>query len=192
MDKLGMKVCQQYALKEYAENIILLDTGHAKLMGSFYPLDKLRKIKGFENARYEDPYSGGIGNSVRYLSVAPRENNMKVKGLKNLFCAGEKSGLFVGHTEAIVTGSLAGHNSVRAFLGIPLLQLPADIASGDLIAYANERISTPGGLKERFTFAGSDYFKRMKELNLYTTDRNVIKNKLERLNLLNIYSERLK
>lgn len=26
--KLGTKVCQQYALKEFAENIILLDTGH--------------------------------------------------------------------------------------------------------------------------------------------------------------------
>ncbi|MBB6623858.1 FAD-dependent oxidoreductase [Clostridium gasigenes] len=28
-DKLATKVCQQYALKEFAENIILLDTGHA-------------------------------------------------------------------------------------------------------------------------------------------------------------------
>ena len=28
-DKLTTKVCQQYALKEFAENIILLDTGHA-------------------------------------------------------------------------------------------------------------------------------------------------------------------
>lgn len=30
MDKLKAKVCQQYALKEFAENIILLDTGHAR------------------------------------------------------------------------------------------------------------------------------------------------------------------
>ncbi|MEG0295722.1 MAG: FAD-dependent oxidoreductase, partial [Clostridium sp.] len=28
-DKLNSKVCQQYALKEFAENVILLDTGHA-------------------------------------------------------------------------------------------------------------------------------------------------------------------
>ncbi len=28
-DKLNSKVCQQYALKEFAENIVLLDTGHA-------------------------------------------------------------------------------------------------------------------------------------------------------------------
>lgn len=192
MDKLGMKVCQQYALKEYAENIILLDTGHAKLMTPFYPLNRLRQIKGFENAKYEDPYSGGVGNSIRYLSIAPRDNYMQVNGIENLFCAGEKSGLFVGHTEAIVTGSLAGHNSIRSSLGIPLLQLPVAIASGDLIAHANERIATEEGLKERFTFAGADYFKRMKGLNLYTKDTKVIKNKLERLGLLNIYQERLK
>ena len=98
----------------------------------------------------------------------------------------------MGHTEAIVTGSRAGHNSIRAFLGIPFLQLPRLIASGDLIAYANEKISTTEGLKERFTFAGTNYFKRMKELNLYTTDSKIIENKLNRLNLLNIYSERLK
>jgi len=139
-DKLNIKVCQQYALKEYAENLVLLDTGHAKLMVPFYPLDKLRKIKGLENARYEDPYAGGRGNSIRYLSIAPRDNGMKVNGLDNLLCAGEKSGLFVGHTEAIVTGSLAGHNSIRLDLGMPLLKLPRNLASGDLIAYANEEI----------------------------------------------------
>ena len=44
IDKLKLKVCQQYALKEFAENIVLLDTGHAKLMTSYYPLNKLRKL----------------------------------------------------------------------------------------------------------------------------------------------------
>jgi hypothetical protein len=32
LDKLKTKVCQQYALKEFAENLILLDTGHVKLL----------------------------------------------------------------------------------------------------------------------------------------------------------------
>lgn len=103
LDKLKMKVCQQYALKEFAENVILLDTGHAKLMTSYYPLDKLRKIKGLENAKYVDPYSGGKGNSIRYLSVAKRKNDLKAIGLDNLFVAGEKAGLFVGHTDARTT-----------------------------------------------------------------------------------------
>ncbi|AKL95337.1 glucose-inhibited division protein A [Clostridium aceticum] len=191
MDKLNMKVCQQYALKEYAENLILLDTGHAKLMAPFYPLEKLRRLKGFENARFEDPYAGGVGNSIRYLSIAPRNNGMKVKGIDNLLCAGEKGGLFVGHTEAMVTGSLAGHNSIRVLLGMPLLELPRNLACGDLIAYANEEILKEEGLKRRYTFAGADYFKRMKELNLYTIDRTSLKNKIERMNLLNIYNEKL-
>ena len=97
--KLESKACQQYALKEFAENVILLDTGHAKLMTTYYPLEKLRKIKGLEHAKYVDPYAGSKGNSIRYLSVAPRTDDMKVNGVDNLFCAGEKSGLFVGHTE---------------------------------------------------------------------------------------------
>jgi hypothetical protein len=191
MKKLEMKVCQQYALKEYAENLILLDTGHAKLMAPFYPLDKLRRIPGLENARYEDPYAGGIGNSVRYLSMAPRDNRMKILGIDNMLCAGEKSGLFVGHTEAIVTGSLAGHNSVRLMKGMELLELPVNLACGDLIAFANERIQTEEGLKTRYTFAGADYFQRMKDLNLYTTDQSLLKAKIERMNLLNIFDEKL-
>ncbi|KPU28120.1 FAD-dependent oxidoreductase [Caloranaerobacter sp. TR13] len=190
-DKLDLKVCQQYALKDFAENIILLDTGHAKLMTPYYPLEKLRKIKGLENARYEDPYSGGKGNSIRYLSIAPRNNAMKVIGIDNLLCAGEKSGLFVGHTEAIVTGSLAGHNSVRLSLGMPLLELPRNLAIGDLIAYANEQIRTKEGLKKRYTFAGSEYFERMKEKDLYTVDKIEIRRRVQRLDLLNIYEEKL-
>lgn len=191
MDKLKLKVCQQYALPEYAKNVILLDTGHAKLMTPFYPLDKLRKIPGLERARFEDPYSGGKANSIRYLSMAPRNNGMKVIGLDNLLCAGEKSGLFTGHTEAMTTGCLAGHNSVRLALGMPLLELPRNIASGDLIAYENECIKTKEGLKNRYTFAGGGYFERMKKLGLYTIDTNIIKDKIERDSLLNIYEEKL-
>jgi len=127
-DKLKVKVCQQYALKEFAENIILIDTGDAKLMTPYYPLEKLRKIKGLENAKYVDPYAGGIGNSIRYVSIAPREDSMKVIGLDNLFCGGEKAGLLIGHTEAMITGALAGYNAIKSYLGIPLLILPRSLA----------------------------------------------------------------
>jgi folate-dependent tRNA-U54 methylase TrmFO/GidA len=191
LEKLKQKVCQQYALKEFAENIVLLDTGHVKLMTSYYPLDKLRKIKGLENAKFIDPYAGGKGNSIRYLSVAPRANNMKVVGLDNLFCAGEKSGLFVGHTEAILTGALAGQNAIRNYLGMPLLILPRSLAAGDIIAYANERINTKEGRANRYTFAGAEYFKRMDELGLYTLDIDKIKGRVDKLNLTNIFNEKL-
>lgn len=191
MDKLNQKVCQQYALKEFAENVVLLDTGHAKLMTSYYPLEKLRKIKGLEKAKYVDPYAGGKGNSIRYLSVAPRENNMKVAGLNNLFCAGEKSGLFVGHTEAICTGSLAGHNAVRWYLGMPLLILPRSIAIGDLLAYESEMTNTVEGKRKRYTFAGAGYFNRMKEFGLYSIDSEEISNRVKKANLENVFAQKL-
>lgn len=189
--KLEVKVCQQYALEEFAENIVLLDTGYAKIMTPFFELEKLRQIPGFENARYIDPYAGGRGNSIRYLSVAERNNAMKAEGIENMFCGGEKSGFFVGHTEAISTGSLAGHNAARLLKGLRLLELPRQIAAGDLISYANEMLKTENGLMTRYTFAGAEYFARMKEKNLYTTDKQEIKKRVSRYDLQGIYSQRI-
>ena len=160
-------------------------------MTSYYPLEKLRKIKGLESAKFLDPYAGGKGNSIRYLSVAPRTDDLKVMGLDNLFCGGEKSGLFVGHTEAISTGSIAGHNAVRNYLGIPLLILPRNLAIGDIIAYANEKVQTKEGRRNRYTFAGAGYFKRMQETGLYSTDNEEIHNRVKKVNLDNIFNEKL-
>lgn len=189
--KLKLKVCQQYALDQFAENLVLLDTGHIKLMTPYYPLDKLRKIKGLEDVRFMDPYSGGKGNSIRYLAASPRDTEMKVIGIDNLFCAGEKSGFFVGHTEAIATGSLAGHNAVRHGLNMPLLTLPNETCIGDLISYSNYRLTTVNGMKTRHTFSGAEYFERMKSLGLYSTDDNEIKNKIINLGLFHIFKNKL-
>jgi hypothetical protein len=188
---LSSKACQQYALKEFAENIILLDTGHAKLMSPFYPLEVLRQIPGFENARYEDPYSGGVGNSIRYLALSPRDNALRVEGVNNLFCGGEKAGLLVGHTEAIVTGTLAGHNAVRWALGQGLLVIPETLAIGDAIAHVNEQMKTEEGLTKKYTFSGAGYFIRMQEEGLYLTDIDVIEEKVEEVGLTGIFSQRL-
>lgn len=190
-EKLDMKVCKQYALQEFAENIVLLDTGYAKIMTPFFDLDTLRQIPGFENARYADPYAGGKGNSIRYLSVAERDNTMRVMKIQNLFCGGEKSGLFVGHTEAISTGSLAGHNAVRYLKGMRPLELPAGIAIGDLIAYANKSLESEDGLMTRYTFSGAEYFQRMKEKGFYSTDPDEIRQRIRRFGLENIYDDRL-
>lgn len=189
--KLELKVCQQYALEEFAENIVLLDTGYAKIMTPFFELEKLRQVPGFENARYIDPYAGGRGNSIRYLSVAQRNNAMKAEGIENMFCGGEKSGFFVGHTEAITTGSLAGYNAARLLKGLRLLELPRQVAAGDLISYANEMMETENGLMTRYTFAGAEYFARMKEKNLYTTDKQEIEKRISRYDLQGIYSQRI-
>ena len=189
--KLNLKVCQQYNFNEFAENVILLDTGHIKLMTPFYPLHKLRKIKGLERVRFMDPYSGGIGNSIRYLAAAPRGNDMKVTGINNLFCAGEKSGFFIGHTEAICTGSLAGHNAVRFLLNLPPLELSNALCTGDIISYANYILSTPEGKKVKLSFSGAEYFDRMVQLGLYSIDNKEIKNRVKASGLLNIFDEKL-
>ena len=191
-DKLSKKACQQYALKEFAENIILLDTGHAKLMSPYYPLDQLRQVPGFENARFEDPYSGGMGNSMRYFALCPRDNALKVEGAANLFCGGEKAGLLVGHTEAIVTGTLAGHNAVRFAKNKELLVIPEELCIGDAISHVNDEMKTEKGLGQKYTFSGSVYFTRMKEKGLYSTDINKIKEKVEKAGLADVFSNPIK
>ncbi len=190
-EKLKSKACKQYALKEFSENVILLDTGDAKLMTSYYPLEKLRRVHGLENARFIDPYAGGKGNSIRYLSIAPRSNAMQVDGLENLFCGGEKSGPFIGHTEAIVTGALAGHNAVRHALGLPLLELPETLAVGDIISFANRNFKDRGDKQSRFTFSGGVFFERMKERGLYSTSVGEIHDRVAAAGLSGVFGRSL-
>jgi hypothetical protein len=189
-DALSQKACQQYALKEFAENVILLDTGHAKLMSPYYPLDKLRRIPGFENARYEDPYAGNLGNSMRYFSISPRNNKLQTKGVDNLLCAGEKAGPLVGHTEAIVTGTLAGYNAARLAFGKEPVEIPVELAVGDAISHVREQMNTPEGIAKKYTFSGSVYFERMKEKGLYTTDINEIKKRVEKAGMTNFFEKK--
>jgi hypothetical protein len=186
---LGKKACSQYAIPEYANNLVLLDTGHCKLMTSFFPLSELRTVPGLENARYEDPYAGGLGNSMRYLGIAPCDNTLRVEGVDNLFCGGEKAGVFVGHTEAVVTGLLAGHDAIRHCLDMQYLELPRSLATGDIIAFVHERMSTKDGLRLRYTFSGSVYFERMKSLSLYSTDRTEIGERVARSGLTDVYNQ---
>lgn len=187
-DHIGLKCCQQYALPQFKDNIILLDTGHAKLMTPFYDLETLHQIPGFENARYEDPYAGGNGNSMRYFAMAPRDNSLKVDGVDNLFCAGEKAGLLVGHTEAIVTGVLAGCNCARSCMGKEPIVLPATTATGDAIAYVKEQMETEKGRCKKYTFSGSVYFERMKSLGLYSGNAREIHERIAQEGLTGIFA----
>ncbi len=184
---LGTKACQQYALPAFAENVVLLDTGHVKLMSPYFPLHQLRSIPGLEKARFEDPYSGGVGNSIRYLAMSPRSDALQVEGLSNLFCGGEKTGPLVGHTEAMVSGSLAGHNAVRAARGKELLVLPRSLAIGDIVATAGE-IVRGGDLAQKLTFSGAAYFERMKRLDLYTTDQEAIQGRVAGAGLRDVFA----
>lgn len=188
---LPEKACQQYALNEYTSNLIVLDTGHAKLMTPYFPLEKLRLLPGFENAHFFDPYAGGIGNSIRFGSIIPCDNGLKVAGIENLFCAGEKTGLLVGHTEAIATGFLAGHNTARYLARKEALIIPSSLATGDLISYMHQEMQTPAGLRKKYTFSGSVYFQRMQELGLYTIDVNAIKERVASHGLIGVFSKKV-
>lgn len=185
--KLSIKACQQYALPEFEENIVLLNTGHAKLMAPFFSLEALRQIPGFENARYEDPYAGGVGNSIRYIGMSPRDDALKVEGIENLFCAGEKAGLLVGHTEAIVTGTLAGYNAIRQIKREKLFVLPSSLAVGDAITYVGTQMKTEEGLGYKYTFSGSVYFERMKQKQLYSTDVEEIEKRVDAAGLTSFF-----
>ena len=189
IEKLGAKVCQQYALPAYADSVIILDTGHAKLMSPYFPLEELRSIEGMENVRFADPLGGGKGNSIRLTAISPRDNTLKAIGADNLFLAGERAGVLVGHTEAIVTGSLAGHNAALYAMGKGLKTIPASLAIGDIIDQSRVDCqglpAVPGGfgLNASHTFSGSIYFKRMEDLGFYSPDPEVIHNKVKKLGL---------
>ncbi len=160
-------------------------------MTPFFNLEKLRLVPGFKKALIVDPYSGGKGNSIRYMAVAPRDNYMRAKGMRNLFVGGEKSGFYVGHTEAICTGSLAGHNAARSAVGMYLLQLPTNLLIGDFIAYSNIEMHKRDGEKLRFTFAGSSYFNRMKEIGFYTINVDTIRSRVKDAGLDGIYNKKV-
>lgn len=189
---LSNKACQQYTMKDFIDNLVLLDTGPVKLMTPFFPLEDLRKIPGMEKARYEDPLAGGKGNSMRYFGFANCEKTLRAIGeVDNLFCAGEKAGAMVGHTEAIVTGSLAGHNAVRYVIGKELLELPESLAVGDFVNSTIEKMKTPEGRMYKYTFSGSVHFERMKEKKLYSTNDKEIAERVKKTGLVDIFNKKL-
>lgn len=103
-EKAEHLTASQNRLDALIENMCLVHNGMCKvLVQQWRPLEELRSVKGFEHARMPDPYAAGIGNSIRYLTMAPHEDILQVKGVANLFCGGEKAGQLVGHTEAAVT-----------------------------------------------------------------------------------------
>jgi len=190
-DVLDVKACQQYALPEYAHNLILLDTGKVKVMTPYFPLELIRQLPGFQRVKYADPYAGGRGNSVRLSVITPHELTLRVTGLENLYAAGEKLGPLVGHTEALVTGFLAGHNGARTALDLPPIVLPEELACGDFVKESQQTVLKENPGKVRFTFSGSTYFARMQELGLYTTHLGEIEARVNRTGLTGIFAKRL-
>jgi len=120
--------------------------------------------------------------------MAPRDNALKVEGVQNLFCAGEKAGLLVGHTEAICTGTLAGYNAVKSIRSEKRLVLPSSLTVGDAIQFVRSQMQEEGLLSLKYTFSGSVYFERMKAKGLYTTDRQAIEARVGAAGLTGVFA----
>ncbi|MEG0181656.1 MAG: hypothetical protein RR657_07155 [Peptostreptococcaceae bacterium] len=71
------------------------------------------------------------------------------------------------------------------------MQLPTNTLIGDFISYANNEMQKPDGDKLRFTFAGSVYFNRMKELGFYTIDKDVVRDRVKKASLEGIYDKKI-
>ncbi|HOO62498.1 MAG TPA: FAD-dependent oxidoreductase [Synergistaceae bacterium] len=112
---------------------------------------------------------------MRYFHFAACSPTLQAQGeVCNLFCAGEKAGAMVGHTEAIVTGYLARHNAVRSDKGVEPLAYPTKLGVGDFVNHVISEMRHPEGRQYKYTFSGSIYFKRMQEKGLYSTESSKI------------------
>lgn len=68
------------------------------------------------------------------------------------------------------------------------LELPRTLASGDFIAFVHEQMQTEEGLRMRYTFSGSVYFERMKAMDLYSTKRGEIQERVDAAGLKDVYN----
>ncbi|GMA99247.1 hypothetical protein [Pelosinus sp. IPA-1] len=78
--------------------------------------------------------------------------------------------------------------TVRHCLDMQYLELPATLVSGDFIHFVHEQMKTEAGLSMRYSFSGSVYFERMKNLSLYSINRTEINERVTRAGLNDIYN----
>ncbi len=116
------------------------------------------------------------------LNIVPQEMNLIEKGK-------------LSPEAKVAIKSIIGYNNISlihiAGADILTYDVISSIAIGDLISYENEKSSTREGRKDRYTFAGASYFKRMQELGLYTIDTAEIEDRIKKLNLDNIFEQKL-
>ena len=68
------------------------------------------------------------------------------------------------------------------------IEISTSLAIGDAISYVNEVMKTEEGCSKKYTFSGSVYFERMKELGLYSIDVAEIKDRVEKAGLTDIFA----
>ncbi|MDP2728473.1 MAG: FAD-dependent oxidoreductase [Dehalococcoidia bacterium] len=150
--------------------------------------EAVHAMPGLEKARFE---GAGKYGKVKYITMTPRDNSLRVDGFANLFVAGEKAGPSSGLAEAMVLGHLAGHNAVRTLAGKKPLILPRTLGIGDFVAYLDERMRNDPVIYRSYSMGSGVYFQRMKELGLYTTDLDETRGRVERAGLIGIMAQRV-
>lgn len=175
-------------LKTVKDNLVLIDNGMAKAKSRPHlPLNKLRQLSGFQKAVYFDPAGGSKGNCIRFLAVTPRDNSLLVKGTRNLFVAGEKQGLLVGCSEAIVSGLLAGVNAHRLAREEELLVLPRSTALGEMFAFTGEALEKPQGYRKRYSCNAGELGQRLQDKGLFSIDDQAVENRIRALGWGNVF-----
>lgn len=183
-----IKACRQYSSEAYANNLILLDTGAIKLMVPYMPLSILRRLEGFEEAVFRDPLVGSRGNSIRFSGLIERDRRLLVPPVENLFVAGERAGLSLGHTEAIVTGTLAGYNAWRLCSGEEPVELPRGCVCGELIALTGLKAGRGEKYEIVYSLSGGPLWEHLQRHNLYSINPGEIKRRLDSFGLLELFA----
>ena len=80
---------------------------------------------------------------------------------------------------------------MRFACGKELIEIPTTLAIGDAIDYVGQQMRTEEGIKFKYTFSGSVYFKRMQELGLYVTDVAAIKAKVKEAGMEGVYNQKV-
>ncbi len=177
--------------KDFLNNLILTDIGPvAKLSGCGYiTQEELRQVPGFENVEVENPRASRY-NAIAHIAIAFRDSTMRVTGFENLFCGGEKA----GHSSvegAIMSGTLAGHNSARNAFKRDPLALPLSTALGDYFAYTTEKFKTADGRNGSYVMGFGGYWEWMLQTGLYTDDVKTIKRRVEEAGMLGVFAQKL-
>ncbi len=189
INELRARICfvPTSVTSDYAEKLTLEDNGYMNVIGiPWLTLNELRQLPGFERAAFVQPYTGWVGNAIRYMAVAPRDVHLRVKGIANLFVAGDKvGGQPNGVTEAFITGTVAGHNAARVADGdLSLERIPESTAIGDFLAFTDMK---QGDMASRHTFMWGPYFERLKEKGLYTVDLDIIRRRVASAEMTGVF-----
>lgn len=154
------------------------------------PTRILHRLPGLETAFPATPLSAE-GNAVFVKKTAPCDNTLKVNGLANLFAGGERARPASAMTTCQFLGDLAGHNAARVALGLEPITIPSSTLIG---LYINEvKEGSPGHPR------GHSIYSREKrppnpiwrEKGFLTTDKDIIRQRVEDAGIVGIYERRL-